>query len=169
LFDATGRAPASPATLKDVRTRLFEMAAALAHSGRPTETIQSLADLVEPDAVKTALTFLWSRNGKRKTGHVHNFALAVLKVAKWWVKAPAEQIAALQAIRRQVDPQSTGMTERNRARLRQFGDPENLSRLINLPETARLSMPGRGRWVARGRPASNWRSRLGFSWSRRCG
>jgi hypothetical protein len=113
LFDATGRAPASPATLRDVRTRLFEMAAALVHSGRAPETIQSLADLVAPDAVKTALTFLWSRNGKRKTGHVHNFALAALKIAKWWVKAPAEQIAALQAIRRQVDPQSTGMTARD--------------------------------------------------------
>jgi integrase len=144
LFDATGRAPASPATLRDVRTRLLEMAAALVHSGRGPETIQSLADLVAPHAVKTALTFLWSRNGKRKTGHVHNFALATLKIAKWWVKAPAEQIAALQAIRHQVDPQSTGMTERNRARLRQLGDPENLSRLINLPETIRRSMPRRG-------------------------
>jgi integrase len=141
LFDATGRAPASPATLRDVRTRLFEMAAALVHSGRAPETIQSLADLVAADAVKTALTFLWSRNGKRKTGHVHNFALAALKIAKWWVKAPAEQIAALQAIRRQVDPQNTGMTERNRARLRQFDDPENLRRLINLPETILRSMP----------------------------
>jgi integrase len=144
LFDAAGRAPASPATLRDVRTRLFEMAAALVHSGRAPETLQSLADLVTPDAVKTALTFLWSRNGKRKTGHLHNFALAALKIAKWWVKAPAEQIAALQAIRRQVDPQSTGMTECNRARLRQFGDPENLSRLINLPETIRRSMPRTG-------------------------
>jgi hypothetical protein len=111
LFDATGRAPASPATLRDVRIRLFEMAAALIHSGRAPDTIQSLADLVAPDAVKIALTFLWSRNGKRKTGHVHNFALVALKIAKWWVKAPAEHIAALQAIRRQVDPQSTGMTD----------------------------------------------------------
>jgi integrase len=144
LFDVTGRTRASPATLRDVRMCLFAMAAALIHSGRAPDTIRSLADLITPDAVKTVLTFLWSRNGKRKTGHVHNFALAALKIAKWWVKAPAEQIAALQAIRRQVDPQSTGMTERNRARLRQFDDPENLSRLINLPETIRRSMPGTG-------------------------
>jgi integrase len=144
LFDATGRAPASPATLRDVRMRLFAMAAALVHSGRAPDTIRSLADLVAPDTVKTALTFLWSRNGRRKTGHIHNFALAALKIAKWWVKAPAEQIAALQAIRRQVDPQSTGMTERNRARLRQLDDPENLRRLINLPETIRRSMPRTG-------------------------
>jgi integrase len=142
LFDATGRAPASPATLRDVRMRMFAMAAALVHSGRAPDKIRSLADLVAPDSVRTALTFLWSRNGKRKTGHIHNCALAALKIAKWWVKAPAEQIAALQTIRRQVDPQSTGMTERNRARLRQFDDPENLGRLINLPETILRSTPG---------------------------
>ena len=135
LFNATGRAPASPATLQSVRVCLFEMAAALVHSGRAPETIRSLADLVEPDALQTALTFVWARNGKRKTGHLHNFALIALKIAKYWVKAPPEKIAALQAIRRQVNPQNTGMTEGNRARLRQFDDPENLRRLINLPET----------------------------------
>ena len=67
------------------------------------------------------------RNGKRKTGQLHNFALTAIKIAKRWVKAPTEQIEALRAIRREVDPKSTGMTERNRARLRQFDDPENLA------------------------------------------
>jgi integrase len=134
LFDSTGRGPASPKTLRDVRLRLLQIAAALVHSGQPPETIRSLADLVEPHAVKTALTFFYSRNGQRKTGQLHNFALGAIKIAKWWVKAPPEQIRALQAIRREVDPKETGMTQRNRARLRQFDDPENLRRLIDLPE-----------------------------------
>jgi integrase len=144
LFNSTGRGPASPATLRDLRVRLFEMAAALVRSGRVPERIGSLADLVAPNALQTALTFVWARNGKRKTGHLHNFALTALKIAKYWVKAPSEQIAALQAIRRQVDPQNMGMTEGNRARLRQFDDPENLRRLINLPETIRRSLPRTG-------------------------
>jgi hypothetical protein len=55
LFDANSRDPASQATLRDVRLRLFQMAAALVRSGRAAETICSLADLVEPEAVKTAL------------------------------------------------------------------------------------------------------------------
>jgi hypothetical protein len=116
------------------------MAAALVRSGRDPETIGSLADLVAPNALQIVLTFVWSRNGKRKTGHLHNFALTALKIAKYWVKAPSDQIAALQAIRRQVDPQNTGMTEGNRARRRQFDDPENLRRLINLPEAIWRSM-----------------------------
>jgi integrase len=141
LFDSTGRGPASPKTLRDVRLRLLQMAAALVHSGQPPETIRSLADLVEPDAVKTALTFFYSRNGKRKTGQLHNFALGAIKIAKWWVKAPPEQIRALQAIRREVDPKQRGMTQRNRARLRQFDDPENLRRLIDLPEVILRTSP----------------------------
>jgi hypothetical protein len=141
LFDANSRAPASPTTLRDVRLRLFQMAAALVHSGRTPETIRSLADLVAPEAVKAELNFFWTRNGKRKTGQLHNFALGVIKVAKWWVQAPPEQIKALQEIRRTVDPKQTGMTARNRARLRQFDDPENLRRLIDLPEALLKALP----------------------------
>jgi integrase len=141
LFDATGRGPASPATLRDVRLRLFQMAAALVHSGRQPDTIRSLANLVEPEAVKTALTFFYSRNGERKTGQLHNFALQAIKIAKWWVKAPPEKIKALQEIRRKVDPKETGMTKRNRARMRQFDDPENLRRLLDLPEAILRALP----------------------------
>ena len=144
LFNAAGRGPASPATLRDVRLRLFQLAAALVHSGRAPETIQSLADLVAPDALKTALNFFWSRNGKRKTGQIHNFALTAIKIAKHHVKAPAEQVAALQAIRRQLDPKNSGMTARNRARLRQFDDHENRKRLINLPQAILRALPRSG-------------------------
>ena len=141
LFGGTGRGAASPATLRDVRLRLFQMAAALVHSGQPPDAIRSLADLVGPEALKTVLTFFWSRNGNRKTGQIHNVALAAIKIAKWWVKAPQEQMEALRNIRRQVDPKSSGMTERNRARLRQFDDPENLRRLIRLPDEILRSLP----------------------------
>jgi integrase len=141
LFGGTERGPASPATIRDVRLRLFQMAAALVHSGRTPDTIRSLADLVSPEALKTVLTYIWSRNGnRRRTGQMHNVALTAIKIAKWWVKAP-EQIEALRNIRRQVDPKTSGMTERNRARLRQFDDPENLRRLINLPEEVLRSLP----------------------------
>lgn len=141
LFDETGPNPASPLTLRDVRFRLFQMAAALVHSGRAPDLICTLADIVEPEATKIALNFFWLRKGKRKTGQIHNFALAAIKIAKWWVKAPPEWIAALQAIRRLVDPNERGMTARNRARLRQFDDPENLRRLIDLPDAILRALP----------------------------
>jgi integrase len=144
LFGGTGRGPASPTTLRDIRLRLFQMAAALVKSGRHPRTIGSLADLVQPEALKTELSFFWSRNGGRKTSQLHGFALTAIKIAKWWVKAPPQEIAALQAIRRAVDPKATGMTPRNRARLRQFDDPENIRRLIDLPQAIVRALPRQG-------------------------
>lgn len=144
LFGGSGRGPASPMSIRTLRLQLFQMAAALVKSGRDPQTIRSLADLVEPEAVKTALNFFWSRNGKRKTTQLHGFALTAIKIAKWWVKAPADEIAALQKIRREVDPGKTGMTPRNRARLRQFDDPENLRRLIELPQAIVRALPREG-------------------------
>ena len=154
LFDETGRGPESPVTLRDLRRRILQMAAALVHSGRAPHSIHSLADLVAPEAMKTALRFLWSRSikrggpglrrsrrGKPTTGQIHNFALTAIKIAKWWVKSPQDQIEQLQAIRREVAPEDAGMTVRNRTRLRQFDDPENLRRLINLPQAILRALP----------------------------
>jgi len=144
LFGGTGRGPASPVTIRGLRLQLFQMATALVESGRDPQTIRSVADLVQPEALKTELKFFWTRNGNRKTGQLHNFALTAIKIAKWWVKAPPEEIAELQAIRRTVDPKETGMTPRNRARLRQFDDPENLRRLVDLPKAIVRALPREG-------------------------
>jgi hypothetical protein len=57
---------------------------------------------------------------------MHNIAFTAIKIAKWWVEAPPDMIEALRGIRRGVDPKMSGMTERNRSRLRQFDDPENV-------------------------------------------
>jgi hypothetical protein len=98
LFGGTGRCPASPSTLRTLRGYLLLMATALVESRRDPLTIRSLADLVAPEALKTALSFFWTRNGNRKTGHLHNLALTAIKIGKWWVKAPPEQISELQVI-----------------------------------------------------------------------
>jgi integrase len=144
LFGGTGRGQASPVTVRELRSSLLRMAAALVKSGRDPETIRSLADLIQPEALKTALNFFWKRNGNRKTGHLHNLALTAIKIAKWWVKAPAEQIAELQAIGHAVNPKEKGLTARNRARLRQFDDPENVRRLIDLSLAIVRGLPRQG-------------------------
>jgi integrase len=144
LFGGSGCGPASPMTIRSLRLQLFQMATALVKSGRDSQTIRSLSDLNEPEALKIALRFFWNRNGNRKTTQLHGFALTAIKIAKYWVKAPAEQIVALQAIRREVDPKDSGMTARNRARLRQFDDPENLRRLIDLPDAIVRQLPRQG-------------------------
>ena len=109
LFAETGRARLRvPTTLRDVRLRLFQMAAALVlfRAGPRDDPLARRPG--GAGGVKTAFSFLYSRNGKRKTGQLHNFALTAIKIAKYWVKAPPDQIEALQAIRREVDPKSNG-------------------------------------------------------------
>jgi integrase len=135
LFAETARQPASPSTLKDIRLQLLQLAAALVHAGRDPGTITTLADLVTREAAQTALTFLWQRNGKRKTGQLHRFALLLVTLAKHWVKVPSAQLEALRQLRKPLTPETAGMTARNRARLRPFDDPANVARLIQLPET----------------------------------
>lgn len=138
---------ASEVTLRCHRTWLLEIASALVLSGRKISSIRSLKGLVTVDAAKAALMFFWRRNGKRKSGQLHNFARLILNIVRHWVKVPARQLEALRKIRREVDPGRAEMTERNRTRLRVFDDQTNVRRLINLPESimrsvARLPRPG---------------------------
>lgn len=135
LFAATARRPASPTTLKCTRLRLLQLAAALVHAGRDPTSIRALADLVEIGAAKQALAFFWQRNGQRKTGQLHHFARLITSLGKHWCRVPADHLAQLQMMRRQVDPGTPRMTDRNRARLLQFEDADNVARLLDLPET----------------------------------
>jgi hypothetical protein len=144
------------------------MATALVKSGRDPQTIRSLADLVQPEALKTELSFFWARNGRRKTAQLHDFALTAIKVAKWWVKAPVERIGELQTIRREVAPKEMGMTPRNRARLRQFDDPENVRRLIDLPQAMFVHSHVTESRVTFRQSGSSRRSQFPFSRPRRC-
>ena len=134
LFGKKARQPASPITIRDRRIQLLEVASALVKSGRNIESICSLSDLVEPDAAEKILSFFHEHNGRRLTGQLHNFARALVGVAKW-KDVPASQLEVLGTLRKQVDPGKGGMTERNKATLRPFNDPTNVELLVNLPDT----------------------------------
>lgn len=126
--------PASDVTLRCHRIWLLELASALVLSGRKASSITSLADLVATDSAKLALTYFWQRNGRHKTGQLHNFARLIVNIAKHWAKVPTDQLDELRALSRQINPGKGDMTERNRTRLRVFDDPLNVERLVNLPK-----------------------------------
>ena len=134
IFSEMAAQPAAPATLKATRTLLLQIAGALVHTGRDPQSIHGLADLVKVEAAEAALGFIWTRSGRRITGHLHHHAMLLVKLAKHWVKVPADQLQRLQAMRKKLEPRKTGMTERNRAVLRQFVDPANVTRLLTLPD-----------------------------------
>ena len=145
LLAETATHPASPVTINFRRIQLRQLASALAESGREPGTIGSLADLVSVGAAKAILSFFLKRRDKRKTGQIHNFALLLVNIAKHWVKVGPEQLELLQKLRRNVDPGKKGLTDKSRARLRQFDDPQNVERLVQLPEQIAEDLRGKDR------------------------
>jgi integrase len=144
-FEDTPRQAMAPTTLRDTKLRIYQLASALAQSGRDPKTIAALSDLVAPDAAKAALRVQHERNGKRKTGQLANYARTLISAARHWVKASEEDLEKLRAIARSITPKSSGMTDKNRARLRQFDDEAAVQRLISLPARVFDNLPAVGR------------------------
>lgn len=144
-FEETPRKPLAPTTLRDLRLRIFQLATALANSGRDPKGFTGLRDLVDPIAAKAVLTAQHARNGGRKTGQLYNYAQLLIKVAHHWAKAPEAELEKLRALGRAVKPKATGMTDKNRARLRQFDNPQAVAQLISLPQRVFAQLPASGR------------------------
>lgn len=93
------------------------------------EEMVDLSVLVSPAVIHVAMTRICDRLGRDSPGarsRVH-----VLKVlARHWAKSN-EALALLE--KRQFEPKQIGMTPRNRDRLQQFDNPENLLALLTLP------------------------------------
>jgi integrase len=144
-FEATPRKAMAPTTLRDVKLRIYQLASALAQSGRNPKTILGLNDLVATEAAKAALRVQHDRNGKRKTGQLANYARTLINAARHWVKASEADIDALRALARSITPKTGGLTDKNRARLRQFDNQSAVHRLIGLPGLVFDTLPPDGR------------------------
>ena len=144
-FEEVPRKAMAPTTLRDVKLRIYQLASALAQSGRDPKTIAGLSDLVAPEAAKAALRVQHDRNGKRKTGQLANYARTLINAARHWVKASEEDLDTLRALARSIAPKTSGMTDKNRARLRQFDNQSAVHRLIGLPGLVFDNLPVEGR------------------------
>jgi integrase len=128
--------PLRPASVFRRRFQVLQLASGLIARGRPPETIRSLADLVTYDALREALLFFLERSGHRNTTQISGLANVALMIARHWSHADNATIAAIKKLHGKVACRNRGMTPKNAARLRQFEDPENLRRLLLLPEEA---------------------------------
>jgi hypothetical protein len=134
LLSEAALRPVSPATLRNRRSGIQQLSAALVASGRDPSTIVGLRDLVEGDAPAAALNYLWERKGRKASGQLHNQALLLINIGKRWAPVSPEQLKLLQRLRRRVQPDQTGLTDKNRERLRQFINERNIGLLIRLPQ-----------------------------------
>lgn len=132
---ALHRRPLRPESLKNMKQRIRAFAAALVHRGRDPMTLRGLADLVQPDAAKEGLLYYLGRNGNKPGPGVSLVAIMLLSIARNYVEAPPDHIAALKDMAMRLSPpRQRGMVARNRARLRAFDDPRAVQALVHLPQ-----------------------------------
>ena len=112
-------------------------------TGVAMDRLTSLAALVEPETFRALLRHRWHEDGRKLSAYAHGIAVTLIEIASEWVKAPADAVITLKALRSKLGTLPTGMTTKNTAMLRTFDDPRLLSALVQLPDklwhTARRS------------------------------
>jgi hypothetical protein len=152
-FRTTG--PKKPLRQSSIDTRLYHIrqaASALVILGRDPATISSLADLVEDRAFEAILTFYWERaiaartaRGEQEAGvepspddgvtaQTGGIATTLMIIARHYVKLDEETLKRLGRMAEDVKPsRQSGLSQKNRERLRQFDDPSVLLKMLHLP------------------------------------
>jgi integrase len=134
VFAADARTRAlSPQTIKLRRNQIHAAVTALVESGVKPAAIKSLADLVPPENFKRILRRRHETVGGRENIFNHDLAQALVQIARRWVKVDAGVLAELMRLAGKVPMPVSGLTDKNKRRLRQFDDPATLQRLFNFP------------------------------------
>jgi integrase len=144
-LDVDAHKPLRDATVEGRRRACRALASALIHRGRAPDAISSISDLVDAEVAREALRFFLERTGNRRSAHLRDLARLLYSLAKHWVYArhPARtteeeearraNLKVLDSIRRRLEPDRLGMTDKNRSALRHFDDDQMFNRLLALP------------------------------------
>ena len=127
--------PPRPVTPRTAATRgyqLRQLSSALVHRGHNPADLVSLSMVVRPAPLREALRFFLDRAGGQTTKQIHELAHAAATVARYHLKLPEEELQRIRRLRKSLAVQQHGMTERNRATLRQFDDPRRWQRSFSL-------------------------------------
>ena len=134
-LDEKARARAlAPRTLHLRHDHIHSAVTAAVAAGIDIQRLTSLASLVEIETFKVLLRHRWEESGRALTAYTHGVAGTLIAIAGEWVKAPADTLSTLKALRRKLGTLPPGMTEKNKALLRKFDDPRLLEELIKLPD-----------------------------------
>jgi integrase len=148
LFALRDFRPLRPTSVKNREFALLQFVSALVQRGHDPRCLESLADLVAISTVKEGLRFFLERAGGQRRQQTHSIACMLKAIARHWVKVDSTHLDELRSICRSLDPGQAGLTDRNRARLRQFDHPGNVHALVTLPQRL-ADAAGRGRHPTR--------------------
>lgn len=132
-FDDDLPSPVSEATVNSYRYFVCQIMGALRRSDEQIEDIKSLGDLIKPERVKSAVTFLRSRTGKDQSSMLAHIASKAIAIARHHARFEDCEIKKLRNLQRRVTPRSDGLTPKNKERLNQLDSGDNERRLLQLP------------------------------------
>jgi site-specific recombinase XerD len=126
--------PIKPVTLENYLTRLRVMATTLIDAGIPIDHFQTLADLIDPPLMRRAFT-LRLNGGEiddKARKDLGGMAVGALSVARY-LGLDDQKREELNNLARKVRFRSSGMCDKNKARLIPLFDPLVRRKLLNLP------------------------------------
>lgn len=121
-----------PTTLSNIRAHIRQVLDALVDFGHEQDEFVSLAEVVVPARVETALRAILKRRGDGGKAGVGNIAATMLAIAKHHCKSPEDQLLRLRVFGKKLSQNPSGMSEKNTDRLRQFDDWANIARIVSL-------------------------------------
>jgi integrase len=134
LLDATGPSkPLRPSTIAHRRFQIQETASALVLSGKPREEITELAILVDLENLKAALRWMMARFDGKPTEAIKGLAVGLQAIAAHHVQVGDDHLAEIKGIVKRLGRDAEGLREKNRQRLLQLEDPNNMAKLLHLP------------------------------------
>ncbi|MFD1344558.1 site-specific integrase [Litorisediminicola beolgyonensis] len=126
--------PYSQRTITLYSRYVERFAGALVRAGQDPASLTRLSDLIDPGTVQTGLTWLYERSGEVTTS-LEMMADSLVALAERHCLVDDDHQAELRRLRARVTKKrATGMTPRNRERLRNLTPKKTRHRLISLPE-----------------------------------
>jgi hypothetical protein len=116
------------------RNHIHSAVTAAAAAGIALDRITSLTTLVELETFRALLRELWQQDGRKLSAYTHGVVITLLAIASDWVKTQPEAVASLKALRSKLGKVPTGLTDKNKATMRNFDDPRLTEALIQLPD-----------------------------------
>jgi integrase len=127
--------PVRPGTLQTREFQVRSFASALVLRGVPATALTGLADLVVVEQLKHGLRFYLDRSKGQSTSAIAGLVAMLKSIALHWVRVPPDHLSQIAALQRRLAVRSSGLTERNRKRLRTFDDGGGSARaLLRLPQ-----------------------------------
>ncbi len=138
LFAATGLArPLRPASVRQHRGNIARYLGALAATGHNVREFRSLSQLADFETFRTAMRWLWNRNGGHTSEVINSIAWAVRCIAVRYLGCDDDTAARYADAMRRLSPDRQGLSDKNRAVLDRFDDPDLVRCFLTVPQRLR--------------------------------